>query len=233
MWDSANQALRLATERVVLAVAEFLPGLIALLLAVLIAAIVAKVLGSLLKRSLTGIDFDNRIDQWGFSGLSDVSPSKSPTLLVSKAVSWAILLLGLMIGLTAFQANLTSRLVYSLFEYLPNVIAALMIIVVGTFAARFLARGVLISAVNMNIQSARLLSLGVKWLVLVLTTAMALDHLKIGGAIVHLAFAILFGGIVLALALAVGLGSKDMVSRSLERQATEQDRETEETFRHI
>jgi hypothetical protein len=51
---------------------------------------------------------------------------------------------------------------------------------------------------------------------MVLTAAMVLDHLQIGGAIVELAFGILFGGIVLTLSLAVGLGSRDLVSRSLE-----------------
>ena len=70
--------------------------------------------------------------------------------------------------------------------------------------ARFVARNVLISAVNMQLQFARLLSLGVKWLVLVLTVAMALDHLRIGGLVVQLSFGILFGGIVFALALASG-----------------------------
>jgi hypothetical protein len=45
---------------------------------------------------------------------------------------------------------------------------------------------------------------------------MVLDHLQVGGNIVELAFGILFGGIVLTLALAVGLGSRDLVSRSLE-----------------
>jgi hypothetical protein len=85
--------------------------------------------------------------------------------------------------------------------------------------ARFLSRSVLIGAVNMNVQYARLLSLGVKWLVLVLTAAMVLDHLGIGGNIVELAFGILFGGIVLTLSLAVGLGSREIVSRSLERTA--------------
>jgi hypothetical protein len=83
----------------------------------------------------------------------------------------------------------------------------------------------------MNVQYARLLSVGVKWLVLVLTAAMALEHLGIGGKIVDLAFGILFGGIVLALALAVGLGSKDLVSRSLDRQTTRE--EEEEPFHHL
>jgi hypothetical protein len=101
--------------------------------------------------------------------------------------------------------------------------------------ARFLSRSVLIGAVNMNLHYARLLSLGVKWLVLVLTVAMVLDHLSIGTSIVDLAFGILFGGIVLALALAVGLGSRDLVSRSLEREAARPVGEAmpEEQFRHF
>jgi len=78
----------------------------------------------------------------------------------------------------------------------------------------------------MNLQYARLLSQGVKWLVLVLTVAMVLDHLGIGGAIVELAFGILFGGIVLALSLAIGLGSKEIVSRSLEHDGSRHPEET-------
>ena len=103
----------------------------------------------------------------------------------------------------------------------------LLIVIVGSILARFLARSVLISAVNMQIQAARLLSIGVKWLVLVLAGAMALEHLRIGRQILVLAFGILFGGIVLALALAVGLGSKEMVTRSLERQIREAGEESD------
>jgi len=87
----------------------------------------------------------------------------------------------------------------------------------GTLLARFLARSVLIGAVNAQLHYARFLALGVKWLVLVLTAAMVLEHLHVGGTIVGLAFGILFGGIVLTLSLAIGLGSRDLVSRSIEK----------------
>ena len=172
------------------------------------------------------IDFDKRLERWGFSALADWSPSRSPTLLIAGLTYWCVILLGLLIGLSALDASITSLLVMRLFTYLPNVFAAILILIVGVFLARFLARGVLISAVNMQVHSARLISLGVKWMVMVMAGAMALDHLGIGGEIVRLAFGILFGGIVLALALAVGLGSKEMVSRSLERQ-TERSEEEE------
>jgi hypothetical protein len=94
---------------------------------------------------------------------------------------------------------------------------AVVLLIAGVaYCARSLARSVLIGAVNEQLQYARFLSLGVKWLVLVLTAAMVLEHLQIGGNIVGMAFGILFGGIVLTLALAVGLGSRELVSRSLE-----------------
>jgi hypothetical protein len=232
MWESANEALREATRRVVLDVAAFLPGLLAFLVAVFISLIAASVISSLLRRLFKRLDFDARVDQWGFAPWAEWTRSKSPAKTVCRVCYWAVLLTGLLIGLSAIQANLISRMVYGLFEYLPHVVAAVLILIFGSFAARFLAHGVLISAVNMQIRSARLLSLGVKWLVFVLAGTMALDHLRIGGNIVPLAFAILFGGIVLALALAVGLGSKDEVSRTWQR-SHEKELDPEETIHHL
>ena len=113
-----------------------------------------------------------------------------------------------------------SQISVFVFPYVTHAIGAVLLLIAGTVIARFLERSVLIGAVNAKLQYARMLSLGIKWLVLVLTAAMVLDHLQIGGGVVELAFGILFGGIVLTLALAVGLGSRNIVSRSLERSAS-------------
>jgi len=124
--------------------------------------------------------------------------------------------------------------VRSVLSYIPNIIGAVLVLVVGTIIARFVARSVLIGAVNLNLQYARLLSEGIKSLVIVLAVAMALEHLKIASGIVELAFGILFGGIVLSLALAVGLGSKDLVTKSLERDAKRAAAdEIEDPLRHL
>jgi hypothetical protein len=67
-----------------------------------------------------------------------------------------------------------------------------------------------------------------------LAVAMALEHLRIGSGIVELAFGILFGGIVLALALAVAFNSKELVAKSLERDAAKTPAETiEDPLRHL
>ena len=150
---------------------------------------------------------------------ADWAPGNSPTLLAGRLAFWACVLLGLVIGLSAFNASYSNSPQMSLFliPYIAHGVSAIILLLIGNLIARFLARSVLIGAVNARLQYARFLSLGVKWLVLVLTAAMVLDHLNIGGAIIELAFGILFGGIVLTLSLAIGLGSRDMVSRSLER----------------
>jgi hypothetical protein len=188
---------------------------------------------ALLRRILLRLRFDDRVTQWGLPELAGWEPARRPSTVMAQLSFWIIVLVGLLAGVSALDPTLTSVLVVRLFDYLPKVAAAAVVLIAGFLLARFLARSVLISAVNLQIQSARLLSLGVKWLVMVLTSAMAMDHLGIGGQIVQLAFAILFGGIVLTLSLAVGLGSKEMVSRSWERQADKSEREAEEQFHHL
>jgi hypothetical protein len=235
MSTQVNGVLHQMLARIAKSVADFVPGLLAFLVVLVFAIVIAAIVRRVFRSSLRRIDFDRRVTQWGFSELTEWSPGHSPALLMAGLSYWLIILVGVLVGLSALDASVTSVLVLRLFNYLPHVFASILIMTVGLFLARFFARSVLISAVNMQVHSARLLSLGVKWLVMLLAGAMALEHLGIGGDIVRLSFAILFGGIVLALALAVGLGSKDMVSRSLERQAgrNAEEEEIAGRFHHL
>lgn len=234
MWEQVGQTLYQSTLNVLSRLASLLPGTIALIVAVLLSALLAWLFALLLRRFLNGLRFDQQLARWGFNGVADWSPRESPTLLVTRIVAWSIILLGFLLGLAGFDEALPSSLAIHLFGYLPHIVAAILVLLAGSIVARYLARNVLIESVNLNLQYARLLSLGVKWLVMVLTIAMALEQLQIGSGIVHLAFGILFGGIVFALALAVGLGSKELVSRSLEREsARAAAADAEEPFRHL
>ena len=187
----------------------------------------------LLMRALRGLDFDRRTEQWGLAALVGWPASTSPTQSVARVVYWTILILGLLVSLTTLNATIPSRLALSVFEYVPHLLAALMILIVGAVAARFLARSALIGAVNMQIRSARLLSLAVKWLVLLVAVAMALEHLGIGRTVMLLAFGILFGGIVFAAALAIGLGARDVVGRTLERQLRDPPPPGDDEVNHV
>lgn len=210
-----SEALHQSLFRVLSLLIAILPGILAFVVAFVVFTLIGVAISALLRRVLTWAKFDDRLAHDRASG--DWAPSSSPTALAGRIAFWASVLLGLIIGVSAFDASYASAatLPISLLPYLTHALGAIFLLLAGNVVARFLARTVLIGAVNAQLQYARFLSLGVKWLVLVLTAAMVLDHLQIGGNVVELAFGILFGGIVLTLALAVGLGSRELVSRSL------------------
>jgi ABC-type multidrug transport system fused ATPase/permease subunit len=211
-------SLQESVGRVLERIATILPGLLALIVAVILFTLLGWGLAWVLRQILNAVHFDERFGRRS-AQLAEWSPTQTPTSLFARIVFWAFVILGIAVGCEAFGASSNSIMAEGMLTYLPRVVGSVVILFVGTVIARFLSRSVLIGAVNMNLQYARILSLGVKWLVLVLTAAMVLDHLHIGEAIVDLAFGILFGGIVLALALSIGLGSRDLVSRSLEKES--------------
>ena len=231
MWEQVHQALRESLHRAVFKVATLLPGVLALVLALLASIFIGWLLALLVRRCLMAIRFDSRVERWGIANVSEWSSSNSPTSLFTRIVFWAAIVVGLFVGIAAFDAASAVGVSDYILGYLSKIVAAAVVLLVGIIVARFLSRSVLINGVNMNLQHARLLSVGAKWLVLVFTAAMVLDHLGIARSIVDLGFGILFGGIVLALTLAVGLGSRDLVSRSLERER-DKAAPDEEVFRH-
>ena len=223
MWREVEDTIRGGFQEVALAVARFLPGVLAMLLVLVFTLGLALLLRFALRRSLAGLDFDRRAHRWGLTGTAEWLPRNSPSSLAANAVFWTVMLVGFLAGLRALHTAPTDALASDALAYLPNLVSAVIVIFVGLAAARFLERAVLINAVNMQIQQARVLSLGAKWLVVLFAMAIALQQLRVGGAILTISFATVFGGIVLALALAVGLGSREGVSRSRAQKSPQKD----------
>jgi hypothetical protein len=225
MWQQVRSALSESAHNVLFKLASFLPGLLALLLSVLLFTAIGAGLAALMRRILSATRFDERLSRSqavaSITNIQNWSPSHSPSVLLTRFVFWGCVLLGFILGLSAFDASYANASDISVFllPYLTHSVGAIVLFLAGNLIARFLSRSVLIGAVNARLQYARFLSHGVKWLVLVLTGAMVLDHLQVGGTVVDLAFGILFGGIVLTLSLAIGLGSRDLVSRSIEKSS--------------
>ena len=220
MLTQVNDALIGSFQQVLIHLAHFLPAVLALLLAIALFTLLASGVAWMLRKILTRARFDERTQRDNAAGVVEWSPSHRPTLLVSRIAFWSLVLLGVTVGISAYDSASASQDIAPMFlPYLAHSVGAFIIAVVGTLVARYISRSVLISASNARLQYARMLSLGVKYLVYVFTGAMVLDHLGIGGTIVELGFGILFGGMVLTLALAIGLGSRDIVARSIERSA--------------
>lgn len=211
MWDDVVQSFREGAHRAALAAAGFLPGVLTMAFVLAFAIVVAFLVRFALRRSLSGIDFDRRVHRWGLAATGEWTPRNSPTAIAAHAGFWFVLLVGFLAGLKGLGTEVTDVLASRTLQYVPNLLAAGVIFAAGIAAARFLQRTTLINAVNMRIHSARIISLGVKWMVILFAVALALEQLGAGGAVLIVSFGLVFGGIVLAVSLAVGFGAREPV----------------------
>jgi hypothetical protein len=216
MWHQTKTIFLAALVRAAEAMARLLPGLLAVLLILIITVPLALLSRAAVHRLCTRLALDRRLREWGMAQPASAGRT-APSALIARVTMLTVLVLGFLLGLSVIETAATSTLAVRLLAYVPHALAALVLVLAGVAVSRAAERSVLIGAVNMGLQSARLLGLGARWLVVILAIAMAIEQLGLGGTILVAFFAILFGGIVLALALAVGLGAKDAVARSLER----------------
>ena len=195
------------------------PGLLVMFTLVILGLITAWVARVAVSRLGRAVGVDQVFERWG------VAPSLRRSGVVRPASDvlglicfWAIFILfasAAVDGLAVPGAPLATALVVA---FLPPLFTAALILIVGWLAANFLSQGALIAAVNARMPEARLIARGVYWAVLLFAVATALTHLGIGKEMVLVAFGVTFGGVVLALALAFGLGGRGMARHILERR---------------
>jgi hypothetical protein len=214
---------------------QFLPNLLAMLVILIIGIFVARVLRLVLVRFLTAIKFDSWSDRMGVTTLMRKGDLWSkPSLALGSILYWIMIIVALMMGMGALKIQAVDHLVAQFFMYLPRAFSAIMILLVGYVLTGFASRAVLIAAVNSGYHYAKLLAEAMRILLTVLVLAMVLEQLQVAPGIVLAAFSIIFGGIVLALALSFGIGGIDAAKRIIEREAVEKRvDETKDDIEHI
>ena len=184
----------------------------------IIGFLIAWVFKKFLFRFLKAIQFDRVSERWGLTHiLSKGGVTYSPANLLSRFFYWIIVLITLILGINALELAATQNFIAQFFNYLPHLFAAILILVIGYLIAIFLGQATLIGAVNAQMESAKLLSRFVRWFIIILALTMALYQLGIAETVIIAAFSIIFGGIVLALAIAFGWGGRDLAKDFLER----------------
>jgi hypothetical protein len=236
MWQRVGEAFDEAFARLAAVLAADLPGIIAMLLVVLGATVAAFFVRAVLRFALARVGFDRRAREWGMTTGRGLEPHHEPSWLVARGAFWFVVATGVALALEVLGASATSLLGLSLLGTLPLLVVGALVLLGGIGAGRFLERAVLIGAVNQGIRRARLVAWAVKWVIYVLAGAMALQHVGIGGALPTIAFTLVVGGLVLAGALALGLGGRAAVSRALDHAETDDgaaDDGDEERIHHL
>jgi hypothetical protein len=216
MWQTLETVLNASWQQLGTQLSERLPNVLAGVLIFMVGGLVGIVAGRLTGWFLARAKIDRGAARLGLMGPLARAGVSSLATLVGRIVQWTIIGVALIPALYSLDARAASDLVGRTLLYLPHLIVAIVLLWVGFLLSRFLARGVLIAAVNARIRAAKLLAGATRSAVMLVVIAVAFEHIGIGRATVLTAFAILFGGVTLAAALAVGLGSQDVVRRWLD-----------------
>ncbi len=214
---------------------HFLPNLVVAIVIFLIGVVVAIIFRAVFARLFRVFGVDRLSERYGTAELMKKGGLQDPvSVLLSKFLAWVVVVIFAVIAMRALGVNTVGRLLESFLLYLPSVFAALLVLLFGYLLSNFLGRAALIASVNAGIRFAGLIGKFVKFLIFTLATTMALEQLGIGRETVVLAFSILLAGVVLAFALAFGLGGKDLAREYLERVVRKRETEGgEDNIRHL
>jgi len=214
---------------------SILPNVLAMSILLLAGLAVAWGSGHLMERLLRILGLDRLCDRVGITAALLRGGLKSdPSYLIGRTTYWLIVIFATIASLGALNVAPINEAAHSLLAYIPHLVTATVIGVIGYVISNFVSQAVLIAAVNAGLPPARWIAAGTRWGIQLLTVAMALEQLGIAQHIVVVGFGITWGGLVLAAALALGLGGKDLAKDFLERRLIGTSRsQINEDLRHL
>lgn len=218
MKEMIVQELTKAMHQLAEAFAHFVPRLIVMLIIIVAGWAIASLLRLIVRSILRVTGFERLSQKAGAARLLTQAALPSSSELLSRLVFWLVWLGFILLGINALGILGLQGHISQLFLYLPRILVALLIVFFGLVVASFLSRAALLAAVNANSPSARLISGFVHFAVVILAIAMAFEQLGLAQQTILAAFSILFGALMLGLAIAFGLGGQDLARRALERR---------------
>jgi hypothetical protein len=226
MWQLFVNELSKATHDILHSVAQFVPRLLVMLVIVVIGWVIAYVLRAALRSILRVVRFDKLSEDAGASQLLKKAALPPTSELLSRFVFWVAWLGFILVGISVLGIVGLEEPLARFFNFLPRVFAALFMFFFGLLAASFFSRATLLGAVNANLPSPRLISTTVR--TVVFAVSMGFEELGLGQNTVLLAFGVVFGALMFGLALAFGLGGRDLARQYLERRFVHERKEEKE-----
>lgn len=212
---SSWQVVLLEPARTVLAqIGQFLVNILLVVIILIIGWLIAKVLKTAVTNGLRlvkldvlseSIELDKLLEKGGITySLSE---------LVGVVCYWLALLVAFMMAFSAVGLTIAAELLNKIVLYIPNVISAIFILILGMFIATLLKNIVQTTANNAGLSQSKLVSKLVEVIVVIFGIVLALEQLNIGVSITELTLSIILGTIGLGLALSFGLGCRDIAGK--------------------
>jgi hypothetical protein len=208
------EALTDRLEEGIYQIVAFLPRLAAALGILMVGLAIAKMVERGTDAALHRIGFDRWMREGGVTeALERAGTTLDPSSVIAKLVFWTMILLVILLSANALGIAAVSILFAELLAYVPNVLAAVMVLVLGILLGEFIKDLVLASAGGLpgGINLAR----AAKAAIILLAVFMALDQLDIAQDIVLVFFIAMVGAAALAAGIAFGLGGREVAGEIL------------------
>jgi hypothetical protein len=208
--------------------AHYLPRFIVMLILALAGWAASFVVKVILRSILRLIQFDRLSENAGASQLLKKAALPPASEVVSRFVFWLVWLGFILLGVSVLGIFGLQEQIGKFFFFLPRLFVAMFILFVGLLAASFFSRAALLAAVNANVPSPRVLSLSIRSIIMVFVLSIVFEELGIAEQTMLVAFGIAFGALMLGLAIAFGIGGKDLAQRFLEKKFLRAQKEENE-----
>jgi len=198
-------------------IAEFLPRLGVALLVLLAGFLLAKAARFAIVKGLRAINLHIVTQRSGVDGFLQRGGMRTDGVAVLGIVTyWAVILAALIIAFNSLGLTYVTELLGRVMLFVPKLLVALLVVIFGSYFARFVGHAVTSYCVGVGISDGKMLGRIARYAILTFVLILAVDQLEIGGTLVRTTFLILLAGVVFALALAFGLGGKDWAAARLE-----------------
>jgi len=208
--------------------AHYLPRLIVMLIITFIGWMVAYLMKVLVRSILRLTKFSKLSENAGATQLLNQAALPSSTELLSRFVFWVIWVGFILLGVSVLGIVGLQEYISRFFLFLPRLFVALVILFFGFLAASFFSRAALLAAVNANFRSSRLLSISIRIIISIFALSMVFEVLGVAEQTMLIAFGTAFGAIMLGLAIAFGIGGKDLAREFLEKRLVSGKKEEKE-----
>jgi len=199
-------------------IAAFLPRLLLAVFVMVIGWLFAKAIRFAVDKALRAANFNVLTERAGTDNfLRQAGMRGDTTTLFSLFAYWLVILAALIIAFNGLGLTYVTDLLGKTVLYAPKLLVAMLVVIFGSYCARFVGSAVHTYCVDARIPDADMLGRIARYIIMTFVVMIALSQVEVGGDIAQRTFLIILGGIVLALALAFGLGGKDWAASLLER----------------
>ncbi|MEP6702603.1 MAG: hypothetical protein ABJB04_06380 [Betaproteobacteria bacterium] len=210
-------------------IGAFLPRLAVALMILLIGVLLAKLSRIAIVKGLRAINFHIVTQRSGMDEFLQKGGTQIDTTAVLGMLAfWLVILASLIIAFNGLGLSQVTELLGRIVLFVPRLVLALLILAFGAYFARFIGNAVSSYCASIGLRDGKLLGNLARYAIMVFVIVIAFDHLDFGGTILRTAFLIVLSGLILAFALAFGLGGREWAAARLEQwwPTLKRDRDT-------